>query len=137
MSNKDQPSLMDLVDDYAEARHTQGHSTYNAKTAAARQRVVDYIESLGAGGISPLRRQCLVQISDPATQWISVKDRLPAMNELVLLATEFFGPGDWRIKAGGRNSGMPGGWQVFGASWTPSHWMPMPLPPSTPGVSDG
>ncbi|GAB2471728.1 hypothetical protein GCM10027082_24010 [Comamonas humi] len=65
MTTQDQPSLMDLVDDYAEARHTQGHSTYNTKAAAARQRVVDYIASIGAGGVSPLRRQCLHQIEEP------------------------------------------------------------------------
>lgn len=42
---------------------------------------------------------------------------------------EFDGPGDWRIKIGecrtepdryGRH------WHLVGASWTPTHWMPLP-----------
>lgn len=44
----------------------------------------------------------------------------------LLLATEFFGKGDWRIKCG---SFYDGEWHVWGASWTPSHWMPLPAAP--------
>lgn len=44
----------------------------------------------------------------------------------LLLATEFFGAGDWRIKCG---SFYGGEWHVWGASWTPSHWMPLPAAP--------
>ena len=33
--------LLELIDQYAEARHIQGHSTYNIKTAAARREVED------------------------------------------------------------------------------------------------
>ena len=29
------PDLLDLIEAYAEARHRQGHSSYNAQTAAA------------------------------------------------------------------------------------------------------
>jgi hypothetical protein len=56
-------------------------------------------------------------------------------NEFVLLAAEFDRPGDWRIKMGyfqnhadefGRH------WHVLGASWEPTHWMPLPPPPLQP-----
>ena len=49
------------------------------------------------------------------------------MLKTVLLAVEFDGPGDWRIKCGSFYSNE---WHVFGASWKPTHWMPLPKPPS-------
>jgi len=63
--------------------------------------------------------------------WISVKDRLPEKNTMVLCATEFDGPGDWRIKTGYLQD-VPdfNDWYVFGGSWTPSHWMPLPAAPT-------
>ena len=50
---------------------------------------------------------------------------------LVLLAAEFDGPGNWRIKVGYRDDGPYSfwGWRIFGASWKPTHWMPLPAPP--------
>lgn len=51
----------------------------------------------------------------------------------LLLATEFFGAGDWRIKCG---SFYGGEWHVWGASWTPSHWMPLPAAPGAPAVDE-
>lgn len=58
---------------------------------------------------------------------------------ILLLATEFFHKGDWRIKVGGY---WNGGWDIFGASWTPSHWMaipnlPAPIIPAIPGTKEG
>lgn len=73
-------------------------------------------------------------VPETATQagWISVKDRLPGKGEGVLCAVEFDQPGDWRIKVGGL---LPdpdfNEWQVFGASWTPTHWMPLPAAPES------
>lgn len=37
-------NLMELIDAYAEARHLQGHSSYNAKTMEARKAVVEHIQ---------------------------------------------------------------------------------------------
>lgn len=51
--------------------------------------------------------------------------------EIVLLAGEFDFPGDWRIKCGYFSLDRDG-WHVFGASWTPTHWMPLPPPPAAP-----
>jgi hypothetical protein len=47
-------------------------------------------------------------------------------DKMLLLAAEFDGPGDWRIKVGGHWDGK---WNVFGASWAPTRWMPLPKPP--------
>ena len=41
-------ALMDVVDDYAEARHVFGHRTYNQKTELARKKVAQRIEALEA-----------------------------------------------------------------------------------------
>ena len=60
--------------------------------------------------------------------WVRVVDRLPPKNETVIVACEFDGPGDWRKKAGGLLD--DGTWRVFGASWTPTHWTPMPASPA-------
>ena len=49
------------------------------------------------------------------------------IDEIVLVAVEFDGPKDWRIKVGAQ--GESGQWAVWGASWTPTHWMPLPPPP--------
>ena len=49
-------------------------------------------------------------------------------DEMLLLAGEFDCQGDWRIKVGYWDEDTKK-WKVFGASWTPSHWMPLPDPP--------
>ena len=64
--------------------------------------------------------------------WIPCRERMPPENTGVLVATEFDGPGDWRMKCGTRVPGHPdakNGWFIPGASWTPSHWQPLPEPP--------
>ncbi|MDK1012721.1 DUF551 domain-containing protein [Cronobacter sakazakii] len=66
-------------------------------------------------------------------RWIPCSERMPPENTGVLVTTEFDGPGDWRMKWGTRVPGHPdakSGWFIPGASWTPSHWQPLPEPPS-------
>ncbi|MFU2153557.1 DUF551 domain-containing protein [Klebsiella aerogenes] len=46
----------------------------------------------------------------------------------VLVAKEFFGPGDWRRKVGHVRH-EDSGWNIYGASWAPTHWMPLPAAP--------
>ena len=58
-------------------------------------------------------------------------------DEIVLVAAEFDGPGDWRIKCGYLDK-QTTSWRVFGASWEPTRWMPLPPPPtSAEGVEHG
>lgn len=57
--------------------------------------------------------------------WRDAKNDPPPVGVDVLVAAEFDGPGDWRIKVGGRNPEQRNGWWVFGASWVPQVWMPL------------
>ena len=50
-------------------------------------------------------------------------------DEILLLATEFDRPGDWRIKCGYYSVEM-GLWRVWGALWQPTMWQPMPADPA-------
>lgn len=59
-------------------------------------------------------------------RWIPVSERMPEGSEEVLCTKEFDGPGDWRKKVG---YWLAGKWIVYGASWEPTHWMPLPEPP--------
>ncbi|WP_141072144.1 DUF551 domain-containing protein, partial [Escherichia coli] len=50
----------------------------------------------------------------------------------VLVARDFGRKGDWRMKWATYIPGHPDandGWIIPGASWIPSHWMPLPEPP--------
>ncbi|EEW4900825.1 ead/Ea22-like family protein [Escherichia coli] len=64
--------------------------------------------------------------------WISCSDRMPDTKTAVLVAVEFDRKGDWRMKWATYIPGHPDandGWIIPGASWKPSHWMPLPEPP--------
>ncbi|WP_105668981.1 DUF551 domain-containing protein [Cronobacter dublinensis] len=68
--------------------------------------------------------------------WIACSERMPSEKTGVLVATELDGPGDWRMKWGTRTPGHPdakNGWLIPGASWAPSHWMPLPEAPGKEG----
>ncbi len=79
-------------------------------------------------------RADLVNGNYPATpdSWISCSERMPDSKTAVLVAREFGGKGDWRMKWATYIPGHPDandGWIIPGASWKPSHWMPLPEPP--------
>ncbi|ELZ5565313.1 DUF551 domain-containing protein [Escherichia coli] len=64
--------------------------------------------------------------------WISCSERMPDTKTAVLVAVEFDRKGDWRMKWATYIPGHPdanNGWIIPGASWKPSHWMPLPEPP--------
>ncbi|HHC4746779.1 TPA: DUF551 domain-containing protein, partial [Escherichia albertii] len=64
--------------------------------------------------------------------WISCSERMPDTKIAVLVAREFDRKGDWRMKWATYIPGHPDandGWLIPGASWKPSHWMPLPEPP--------
>ncbi|MEH4988131.1 DUF551 domain-containing protein [Enterobacter asburiae] len=60
--------------------------------------------------------------------WISCSEQIPKPSIDVIVACEFFAPGDWRKKVGHIQAHC-GEWYVYGASWIPTHWMPLPAPP--------
>ncbi|EKP7886560.1 DUF551 domain-containing protein [Escherichia coli] len=79
-------------------------------------------------------RADLVNGNYPVTPdgWISCSERMPDSKTAVLVAREFDGKGDWRMKWATYIPGHPDandGWIIPGASWIPSHWMPLPEPP--------
>ncbi|EGM7806403.1 DUF551 domain-containing protein [Escherichia coli] len=64
--------------------------------------------------------------------WISCSERMPDTKTAVHVAREFDRKGDWRMKWATYIPGHPDandGWLIPGASWKPSHWMPLPEPP--------
>ncbi|EMW8213547.1 DUF551 domain-containing protein [Escherichia coli] len=64
--------------------------------------------------------------------WISCSERMPDTKTAVLVAVEFDRKGDWRMKWATYIPWHPDandGWIIPGASWKPSHWMPLPEPP--------
>ncbi|ECR7076921.1 DUF551 domain-containing protein [Salmonella enterica] len=68
--------------------------------------------------------------------WISCSERMPDSKTAVLVAREFDRKGDWRMKWATYIPGHPDandGWIIPGASWIPSHWMPLPEPPQEAG----
>lgn len=94
--------------------HDAINPTYRAMLAAAPQDgpALDTVQSV-------------VAVLDT---WIPVSERMPIPGVDVLVAKEFFGPGDWRRKVGHVRH-EDSGWNIYGASWTPTHWMPLPAAP--------
>lgn len=68
------------------------------------------------------------QLNSPVIQdgWVACVERMPEKADEVLCAKQFDGPGDWRQKVGYY---LAGKWTVYSASWTPTHWMPLPAAP--------
>ncbi|QMF26029.1 DUF551 domain-containing protein [Escherichia coli] len=94
-----------------------------------------YASQLAAGPIAPneVREQTAIP-PVPVTPdgWISCSERMPDSKTAVLVAREFDGKGDWRMKWATYIPGHPDandGWIIPGASWIPSHWMPLQEPP--------
>lgn len=67
---------------------------------------------------------CILGCSD---DWRPVENA--PEDRVLLVACELDGPGDWRIKCGYRDNSALTGWKVWGASWTPTRWLPMPAQP--------
>ncbi|MGY0156390.1 DUF551 domain-containing protein [Edwardsiella tarda] len=65
-------------------------------------------------------------------KWIKCSEQMPKHGVPVVVSCEFDGVGDWRFKIGVRTSKgnlATAGWLIPGASWTPTHWIPLPNPP--------
>ncbi|EJQ3841267.1 DUF551 domain-containing protein, partial [Escherichia coli] len=88
----------------------------------------------GAEPVSQTYKLNQLSGNSPATPdgWISCSERMPDTKTAVLVAVEFDRKGDWRMKWATYIPGHPDandGWIIPGASWKPSHWMPLPEPP--------
>ncbi|EOX7153246.1 ead/Ea22-like family protein [Escherichia coli] len=111
-------SLVEYVDDMRE------------KLEAAEKRIAE----LEAKPVSQTYKLNELSGNSPVTpdDWISCSERMPDSKTAVLVAREFDRKGDWRMKWATYIPGHPDandGWIIPGASWIPSHWMPLPEPP--------
>ena len=59
--------LLDLIEAYAEARHSHGHSSYNAKTAAALQAVKAALAAGQATAAQAVVQDDLITLRKPTT----------------------------------------------------------------------
>ena len=117
-------------------REWQENYQHNQYTTAAKQMLGVMAESAWKAGrraamLSAAQHDTpalnsLQSVDSVADTWIPVSERMPEGSEEVLCAKEFDGPGDWRKKVGYL---LAGKWTVYGASWAPTHWMPLPAAP--------
>ena len=106
--------------------HTDAQKAVQWLQACDGNRVQEYVKLE--------RLQNALSGNSPVTPdgWISCSERMPDTKTAVLVAREFDRKGDWRMKWATYIPGHPDandGWVIPGASWIPSHWMPLPEPP--------
>lgn len=66
------------------------------------------------------------------SEWMPI-ETAPKDGTVMLLAGVLDGPQDWRIKLGYWYADAVQ-WHIWGASWNPLHWQPLPLVPQVAGV---
>lgn len=89
-------------------------------------------EKCQGAGVQTRKLYAAPPVSVTPDGWISCSERMPNTKTAVLVAVEFDRKGDWRMKWATYIPGHPDandGWIIPGASWKPSHWMPLPEPP--------
>lgn len=77
-------------------------------------------------------RSALAHPQASSLGWRTDMENAPR-DRLLILAKEFIMPGDWRIKIGGWREDW-GKWEVFGASWQPTLWLPLDALPPLPAA---
>ena len=80
--------------------------------------------------------------SEPATvpcKWIPVSEQMPPSRHEVLVGRWWGEKPRWCCKWATYIPGHPdaqsSGWLIPGASWTPTHWMPLPAAPQEPSLA--
>ena len=98
---------------------------------SAEREKAELREEVAAALLAGLTRAALAA---PASQWLPIESA--PKDEVLMLAGEFGGLGDWRMKCGYY---MPetGTWCIWGASWKPALWQPMPAAPSAGPAEQG
>ncbi len=78
-------------------------------------------------------------VDSVADRWIPVSERMPPSRHEVLVGRWWGEKPRWRCKWATYIPGYPdsqsSGWLIPGASWTPTHWMPLPAAPQEPSLA--
>lgn len=109
--------------------HATQLATKSIDTGEFRELLQEYWKCMGSRSAEKVTARIIAYIdgrtAGPAMpQWRSIETA--PQDKMLLLAAEFDGPGDWRIKVGGFWDRK---WNVFGATWTPTRWMALPAAP--------
>ncbi|MER4343044.1 DUF551 domain-containing protein [Klebsiella pneumoniae] len=117
-------------------RHAQPVTVVPDKMTAIVKDEAEYVEGWNACRAAMLAAAPQSPGSEPATvqgKWIPVSERMPPRRYEVLVG-RWWGENPrwcckWATYIPGHPDSQSSGWLIPGASWTPTHWMPLPAAP--------